>query len=166
MPPTTTSTKKTRKSVPTKRSDFAAGWSDRRALLSGKGAAYIGLTKSALRVAIHRGQMPGHKTRTNPEDENSDGVWWFNAKEWDKLADELPEHEPQNGTTGKVTGRMTARKGSSLQLIKKTARPLTVSEFIQAEAQNWTNSETTEATNRMKTNTSDFTITISKMTKH
>ncbi|HHL6669842.1 TPA: transcriptional regulator, partial [Escherichia coli] len=31
-----------------------------------KGAAYIGLTKSALRVAIHRGQMPGHKTRTNP----------------------------------------------------------------------------------------------------
>ncbi|TFQ39085.1 transcriptional regulator [Escherichia coli] len=59
-----------------------------------KGAAYIGLTKSALRVAIHRGQMPGHKTRTNPEDENSDGVWWFNAKEWDKLADELPEHEP------------------------------------------------------------------------
>lgn len=101
-----------------------------------KGAAYIGLTKSALRVAIHRGQMPGHKTRTNPEDENSDGVWWFNAKEWDKLADELPEHEPQNGTTGKVTGRMTARKGSSLQLIKKTARPLTVSEFIQAEAQN------------------------------
>lgn len=75
-----------------------------------KGAAYIGLTKSALRVAIHRGQMPGHKTRTNPEDENSDGVWWFNAKEWDKLADELPEHEPQNGTTGKVTGRMTARK--------------------------------------------------------
>ncbi|CAM7488437.1 TPA: transcriptional regulator [Escherichia coli] len=59
-----------------------------------KGAAYIGLTKSALRVAIHRGQMPGHKTRTNPEDENSDGVWWFNAKEWDKLADELPECEP------------------------------------------------------------------------
>ncbi|HDT4278580.1 TPA: transcriptional regulator [Escherichia coli] len=59
-----------------------------------KGAAYIGLTKSALRVAIHRGQMPGHKTRTNPEDENSDGVWWFNAKEWDKLADELPVHEP------------------------------------------------------------------------
>lgn len=59
-----------------------------------KGAAYIGLTKSALRVANHRGQMPGHKTRTNPEDENSDGVWWFNAKEWDALADELPELEP------------------------------------------------------------------------
>ncbi|SJC70553.1 Cox family DNA-binding protein [Shigella sonnei] len=59
-----------------------------------KGAAYIGLTKTALRAALNRGQMPGHKTRTNPEDENSDGVWWFNAKEWDKLADELPECEP------------------------------------------------------------------------
>ncbi len=59
-----------------------------------KGAAYIGLTKTALRTALNRGQMPGHKTRTNPEDEDSDGVWWFNAKEWDKLADELPECEP------------------------------------------------------------------------
>lgn len=59
-----------------------------------KGAAYVGLTKLALRTAVARGQMPGHKTRSNPEDENSDGVWWFNAKEWDKLADELPEYEP------------------------------------------------------------------------
>ena len=59
-----------------------------------KGAAYIGLTKAALRVALQRNQMPGHKTRSNPEDENSDGVWWFNAREWDKLADELPECEP------------------------------------------------------------------------
>ncbi|EAX2423067.1 transcriptional regulator [Salmonella enterica] len=59
-----------------------------------KGAAYVGLTKIALRTAIQRNQMPGHKTRTNPEDEESDGTWWFNAKEWDKLADELPECEP------------------------------------------------------------------------
>lgn len=59
-----------------------------------KGAAYVGLTKSALRAAIQRGQMPGHKTRKNPEDEKSDGTWWFNVKAWDKLADELPECEP------------------------------------------------------------------------
>ncbi|HAX5136976.1 TPA: transcriptional regulator [Escherichia coli] len=59
-----------------------------------RGAAYVGLTKLALRTAVARGQMPGHKTRTNPEDENSDGVWWFNTKEWDALADELPELEP------------------------------------------------------------------------
>ncbi|EAW2934667.1 transcriptional regulator [Salmonella enterica] len=59
-----------------------------------RGAAYIGLTKTALRAAISRGQMPGHKTRSNPEDEKSDGTWWFNAKEWDALADELPEIEP------------------------------------------------------------------------
>lgn len=59
-----------------------------------RGAAYIGLTKTALRAALNRGQMPGHKTRTNPEDEDSDGVWWFNTKEWDALADELPELEP------------------------------------------------------------------------
>ncbi|EEZ2511874.1 transcriptional regulator [Escherichia coli] len=59
-----------------------------------KGAAYIGLTKTALRAALQRNQMPGHKTRSNPEDENSDGVWWFNVREWDKLADELPECEP------------------------------------------------------------------------
>ncbi|HEI6775441.1 TPA: transcriptional regulator [Yersinia enterocolitica] len=58
-----------------------------------KGAAYVGLTKSALRAAIQRGQMPGHKTRKNPEDEESDGTWWFNVKAWDKLADELPECE-------------------------------------------------------------------------
>lgn len=45
-----------------------------------KGAAYLGVTKSALRAAIQRGQMPGHKTRSNPEDEKSDGTWWFNAK--------------------------------------------------------------------------------------
>lgn len=59
-----------------------------------RGAAYVGLTKLALRTALVRRQMPGHKTRTNPEDEESDGVWWFNTKEWDKLADELPECEP------------------------------------------------------------------------
>ena len=59
-----------------------------------KGAAYVGLTKLALRTAVARGQMPGHKTRSNPEDENSDGVWWFNAREWDRLADILPECEP------------------------------------------------------------------------
>ncbi|EID8040530.1 Cox family DNA-binding protein [Salmonella enterica subsp. enterica serovar Pomona] len=59
-----------------------------------RGAAYVGLTKAALRAAISRGQMPGHKTRSNPEDEKSDGTWWFNAKEWDALADELPELEP------------------------------------------------------------------------
>ncbi|EPH5373068.1 transcriptional regulator [Escherichia coli] len=59
-----------------------------------RGAAYIGLTKAALRIALNRGQMPGHKTRTNPEDEDSDGIWWFNTKEWDALADELPELEP------------------------------------------------------------------------
>ncbi|EKK3318053.1 transcriptional regulator [Salmonella enterica] len=59
-----------------------------------RGAAYVGLTKAALRAAISRGQMPGHKTRSNPEDEKSDGTWWFNAKEWDALADELPEIEP------------------------------------------------------------------------
>ncbi|EAM1733405.1 transcriptional regulator [Salmonella enterica subsp. enterica serovar Javiana] len=58
-----------------------------------RGAAYVGLTKTALRAAISRGQMPGHKTRSNPEDEKSDGTWWFNAKEWDALADELPELE-------------------------------------------------------------------------
>ncbi|EEJ1916880.1 transcriptional regulator [Salmonella enterica subsp. enterica serovar Urbana] len=59
-----------------------------------RGAAYVGLTKTALRAAISRGQMPGHKTRSNPEDEKSDGTWWFNVKEWDALADELPEIEP------------------------------------------------------------------------
>ncbi|EGO8453967.1 transcriptional regulator [Escherichia coli] len=59
-----------------------------------KGAAYLGVTKSALRAAIQRGQMPGHKTRSNPEDEKSDGTWWFNAKAWDELADELLECEP------------------------------------------------------------------------
>ncbi|EBV5082393.1 transcriptional regulator [Salmonella enterica subsp. enterica serovar Ball] len=59
-----------------------------------RGAAYVGLTKVALRNAMQRGQMPGHKTRTNPEDEGSDGIWWFNVKAWDALADELPELEP------------------------------------------------------------------------
>ncbi|EHC5870252.1 transcriptional regulator [Salmonella enterica subsp. enterica serovar Eastbourne] len=59
-----------------------------------RGAAYVGLTKAALRTAIQRIQMPGHKTRTRPEDEDSDGTWWFNAKRWDELADELPELEP------------------------------------------------------------------------
>ncbi|MGF2654106.1 transcriptional regulator [Serratia marcescens] len=59
-----------------------------------KGAAYVGLTKAALRVALQRNQMPGHKTRTRPEDEDSEGTWWFNAKEWDELADELPALEP------------------------------------------------------------------------
>ncbi|MDJ3786608.1 transcriptional regulator [Salmonella enterica] len=59
-----------------------------------RGAAYVGLTKAALRAAIRRSQMPGHKTRSNPEDEESDGTWWFNAKHWDKLADELPDCEP------------------------------------------------------------------------
>lgn len=59
-----------------------------------RGAAYVGLTKAALRAAIRRSQMPGHKTRSNPEDEKSDGTWWFNAKRWDELADELPDLEP------------------------------------------------------------------------
>lgn len=59
-----------------------------------RGAAYVGLTKAALRVALQRNQMPGHKTRTRPEDEDSDGTWWFNAKRWDELADELPALEP------------------------------------------------------------------------
>ncbi|EEO3564761.1 transcriptional regulator [Salmonella enterica subsp. enterica serovar Poona] len=59
-----------------------------------RGAAYVGLTKIALRAAIQRNQMPGHKTRSNPENEGSDGTWWFNAKKWDELADELPELEP------------------------------------------------------------------------
>lgn len=59
-----------------------------------RGAAYVGLTKAALRKAIQRGQMPGHKTRSKPEDEESDGTWWFNAKRWDALADKLPECEP------------------------------------------------------------------------
>ncbi|EBY9283241.1 TPA: transcriptional regulator [Salmonella enterica subsp. enterica serovar Denver] len=59
-----------------------------------RGAAYIGLTKAALRTAIQRGQMPGHKTRSNPEDEKSDGTWWFNAREWEELAERLPELEP------------------------------------------------------------------------
>ncbi|OIN39427.1 transcriptional regulator [Salmonella enterica subsp. enterica serovar Sarajane] len=59
-----------------------------------RGAVYVGLTKAALRAAIQRKQMPGHKTRTRPEDEDSDGTWWFNAKVWDELADELPALEP------------------------------------------------------------------------
>ncbi|EGS6511016.1 transcriptional regulator [Salmonella enterica] len=59
-----------------------------------RGAVYVGLTKAALRAAINRGQMPGHKTRTKPEDEESDGTWWFNTKHWDELADELPDCEP------------------------------------------------------------------------
>ncbi|EEO7836006.1 transcriptional regulator [Salmonella enterica] len=59
-----------------------------------RGAVYVGLTKAALRTAIQRIQMPGHKTRTRPEDGDSDGTWWFNAKKWDELADELPELEP------------------------------------------------------------------------
>lgn len=59
-----------------------------------RGAAYVGLTKAALRTALQRLQMPGHKTRTRPEDEESEGTWWFNAKKWDELADELPELEP------------------------------------------------------------------------
>ncbi|EJI6539029.1 transcriptional regulator [Salmonella enterica] len=59
-----------------------------------RGAVYTGLTRKALYVAITRGFMPGHKTRTRPEDEESDGTWWFNAKKWDELADELPALEP------------------------------------------------------------------------
>ena len=53
-------------------------------------------------------------------------------------------------STGKVTGRMTARKESSFQLIKKTARPLTVSEFIQAEVQSWSDSKAAKATKHTK----------------
>ncbi|EEI4447869.1 transcriptional regulator [Salmonella enterica] len=59
-----------------------------------RGAVYVGLTKAALRAAIQRREMPGHKKRKRPEDEESDGSWWFNAKHWDELADELPDLEP------------------------------------------------------------------------
>ena len=58
-----------------------------------RGAAYVGLTKIALRVACARHEMPGHK-KIDPESDNDTGTWWFNVKEWDKLADELPELEP------------------------------------------------------------------------
>lgn len=59
-----------------------------------RGAVYVGLTKSALRAAIQRGEMPGHKKRKRPEDKESDGTWWFNAGRWDALADKLPDYEP------------------------------------------------------------------------
>lgn len=57
---------------------------------------------------------------------------------------------PQNGTTGKVTGRMTARKESSLQPTKKTARPLTENGFIWVEAQSWSDSKAAKATKHTK----------------
>ncbi|ELH9529791.1 transcriptional regulator [Escherichia coli] len=59
-----------------------------------KGAAYVGLTRKALATALRRGEMPGHKKRKNPEDETSRGVWIFNVKAWNELADILPEIEP------------------------------------------------------------------------
>ncbi|EPO3224551.1 transcriptional regulator, partial [Escherichia coli] len=60
-----------------------------------KGAACVGLTREALATALRRGEMPGHKKRKNPEDESSRGVWVFNIKAWNELADILPDIEPQ-----------------------------------------------------------------------
>lgn len=87
-----------------------------------RGAAYVGLTKAALRAAIQRRMMPGHKTRTNPEDEESGGTWWFNAKCWDKLADELPECEPPEWHNWKAYWTYDRRKRKFNQVNKEDCK--------------------------------------------
>ncbi|CAR07122.1 hypothetical protein ECED1_0920 [Escherichia coli ED1a] len=58
----------------------------------------------------------------------------------------------QNGTTGKATGHTTDRKESFPRQTKKTARPSMESGFTQEESQNWSNTNTVEATSDIKTN--------------
>ncbi len=108
-----------------------------------KGAAYLGVTKSALRAAIQRGQMPGHKTRSNPEDEKSDGTWWFNAKARDELADELLECEPPEWHNWKSYWTYDRKKRKFSPANKEDCQTVKGKQVYSPEFQNWSNSKTT-----------------------
>ncbi len=128
---------------PTKGRNPTTGRPSRRTCVTGKRGCLSGVTKSALRAAIQRGQMPGHKTRSNPEDEKSDGTWWFNAKARDELADELLECEPPEWHNWKSYWTYDRKKRKFSPANKEDCQTVKGKQVYSPEFQNWSNSKTT-----------------------
>lgn len=102
-----------------------------------KGAAYIGLTKTALRAALQRNQMPGHKPAQTLKMRIRMVFGGLTSESGTSWPTNSRNASHQNGTTGKATGHTTARKESLPRLIRKIARPSMENGFTKAESQSW-----------------------------